>query len=122
MKLTIYADEKMIDVREVREVPRMKIPYRTAAAVVNMLEDLDLEKMTDTAILGMVLKNEKHLTAVVCATFGLAEEDLAYIDVVELGDLAREIVAYVIKKMADLGIDMGGDTAPNAPELAQATA
>lgn len=122
MKLTIYADESMTTVREVREVPRMKIPYRTATAVLNMLGDLDLEKMTETAILGMVLKNEQHLTAVVRATFGLAEEDLERVDVVELGDLAREIVAYVVQKMADLGIDMGGDSDPNAPELAQTTA
>lgn len=122
MKLTIYTDESMSTVREVREVPRMKIPYRTATAVVNMLADLDLENMNEMAILGMVLKNEYHLTAVVRATFGLAEEDLEYIDVVELGDLAREIVAYVVQKMADLGIDLGGDADPNAQGLAQATA
>ena len=122
MKLTIYTDESMTDVREVREVPRMKIPYRTATAVLNMLGDLDLEKMNETAILGMVLKNERHLTAVVRATFGLAEEDLERIDIVELGDLAREIVAYVVQKMADLGIDLGGDSDPNVQEPVQATA
>ena len=114
MKLTIYTDESMTTEREVREVPRMKIPYRTATAVVNMLEDLDLESMSNEAVLGMILKNEKHLTAVVRATFGLAEEDLAYVDAVELTDLAREIAAYVVQKMADLGISLGGDSDPNA--------
>ena len=114
MKLTIYTDESMITEREVREVPRMKIPYRTAAAVVNMLENLDLESMSNEAILGMVLKNEKHLTAVVRATFGLAEEDLTCVDVVELADLARDIAAFVVQKMADLGISMNGEAAPNA--------
>lgn len=122
MKLTIYTDESMTEVREVREVPRMKIPYRTATAVLNMLGDLDLEKMNETAILGMVLKNERHLTAVVRATFGLAEEDLERVDVVELGDLAREIVAYVVQKMADLGVDLGGDSGPNPQAQAQTTA
>lgn len=120
MKLTIFTDESMSAVREVREVPRMKIPYRTATAVLNMLADLDLENMSEMAILGMVLNNEKHLTAVVRATFGLAEEDLEYIDIVEMGDLAKEIVAYVVQKMADLGISLG-ETDPNGQTLAQAT-
>jgi hypothetical protein len=122
MKLTIYTDESMAQVQEVREVPRMKIPYRTATAVLNMLGDLDMENMNEMAILGMVLKNEQHLTAVVRATFGLAEEDLERIDVVELGDLAREIVAYVVQKMADLGIDLGGESSPNPQAQAQTTA
>lgn len=122
MKLTIYTDESMSEVREVREVPRMKIPYRTAQHVINMLENLDLDNMSNEAILGMVLKNEYHLTRVVRATFGLAEEDLECVDVVELGDLARDIAAYVIQKMTDLGISMGGESDPNAQELAEATA
>ncbi len=121
MKLTIYTDGSMTQAREVREVPRMKIPYRTATAVLNMLAGLDLENMNEMAILGMVLNNEKHITAVVRATFGLAEEDLEYIDVVEMGDLAKEIVAYVVQKMADLGVSLG-DNDPNAKTLAQATA
>lgn len=122
MKLTIYTDESMSAVREVREVARMKIPYRTGQHVINMLENLDLENMSGEAVLGMVLKNEYHLTRVVRATFGLAEEDLECVDVVELGDLAREIVSYVVQKMADLGISLGGDSDPNAQELAEATA
>lgn len=122
MKLTIYTDESMTDVREVREVARIKIPYRTGQHVINMLENLDLENMSNEAVLGMVLKNEYHLTRVVRATFGLAEEDLECVDVVELGDVAREIVVYVIKKMSDLGIFLGGDSDPNAQELAEATA
>lgn len=122
MKLTIFTDGSMREVREVREVPRMKIPYRTAQHVINMLENLNLDSMSNEAVLGMVLKNEHHLTRVVCATFGLAEEDLECVDVVELGDLAREIVAYVIQKMSDLGISLGGDSDPNAQEPVQATA
>lgn len=118
MKLTIYTDESLTEVREVRDVPRMKIPYRTADTVLDMLADLDLENMNEYAVLGMVLRNKQHLTTVVRATFGLAEEDLAYIDLLELGDLAKEIVRYVLDKMAELGV---GETGPNAQGLAQAT-
>ena len=122
MKLTIYTDESMTTVREVREVARMKIPYRTSEAVVEMLGDVDLEKMNEMAILGMLLKNWRHITAVVRATFGLAEEDLEYIDTLELTDLAKEIISWVVGKMAEMGVDIGGESAPNAPAQAQTTA
>lgn len=122
MKLTIYTDESMTAVREVREVPRMKIPYRTGDAVTDMLADLDLDKMSETAIFGMVLKNKHHITAVVRATFGLSEEDLAYIDLMELGDVAKEIIAHVIGELAKLGVSFGGDSDPNPQAQAQTTA
>lgn len=120
MKLTIYTDESMSAVREVREVPRMKIPYRTGDAVTDMLADLDLDKMSETAVFGMVLKNKHHITAVVRATFGLAEEDLAYIDLMELSDIAKEIISFVVGKLAELGISLGGDSDPNAQEPVRA--
>lgn len=119
MKLKIYTDESLTEVREEREVPRMKIPYRTADAVLDMLADLDLENMNNTAVLGMVLKNKHHLTAVVRATFGLTEDDLALVDIMELGDLAKEIIRFVLEKMAELGV---GDSNPNAQEPVQTKA
>lgn len=119
MKLKIYTDETLIEVREEREVPRMKIPYRTADAVLDMLADLDMEAMNEYAVLGMILQNKKHLTAVVRATFGLTEEELGCIDIMELGDLAQEIIQYVVGKLAELGV---GAPDPNAQAQAQTTA
>jgi hypothetical protein len=121
LKLNIFADASMIDVREVREVPRMKIPYRTSEAVVDMLADTDLENMNNTALLGMIIKNRKHLTAVVQATFGLTDDDLDHIDTMELLDLGKEIVKWVLDEIAKLGADKkteGGD--PNGQTLATA--
>lgn len=117
MKLTIHTDASLSEVREVREVPRMKIPYRTADAVLDMLADLDLENVSEYQVLNLVLKNKNHLTTVVRATFALSEEDLACIDLMELGDLAEEIIGYVMGKIAELGV---GESDPNAQELAQA--
>lgn len=119
MKLNIYTDEMLATVREVREVKRMKIPYRTADAVLDMIGDMDLENVDGEKVLALVLKNRQHLTTVVRATFGLDEEDLACIDIMELGDLAREIVAYVVEKMAELGV---GESDPNAQGQAQTKA
>lgn len=111
MKLKIYTDESLTQVREEREVPRMKVPYRTADAVLDMLSDLDFENLDEYKVINLVLKNKKHLTTVVRATFGLTEEDLACIDLLELGDLAREIIRFVVEKMAELGV---GESGPNA--------
>lgn len=111
MKLKIYTDESLTQVREEREVPRMKVPYRTADAVLDMLSDLDFENLDEYKVINLVLKNKKHLTTVVRATFGLTEDDLACIDLLELGDLAREIIRFVVEKMAELGV---GESGPNA--------
>ena len=111
MKLKIYTDESLIEVREEREVPRMKVPYRTADAVLDLLADLDFENMDEYKILSMVLKNKQHLTTVVRATFGLTEDDLACIDLLDLTDLAKEIVRFVLDKVAELGV---GESDPNA--------
>lgn len=108
MKIKIYTDEKLITVREEREVPRMKIPYRTADAVLDMLADLDMDNMNEYAVLGMVLQNKKHLTTIVQATFSLTDEDLACIDIMELNDLAKAVIAYVVEKLAELGVEVSG--------------
>ena len=113
MKLTIFTDESLTTVREEREVPRMKVPYRTADAVLDMLADIDFHNVDEYKIISLVLKNKKHLTTVVCATFGLSEEDLACIDIMELGDLAKEIVRYVVEKIAEFSGTLE-DNDPNA--------
>lgn len=117
MKLKIYTDETLCTVREEREVPRMKIPYRTADAVLDLVAGLDFEHMDEYKVLSLLLQNKHHLTAVVRATFALSEEDLGCIDIMELGDLAREIIRYVMEKMAELGL---GETDPNAHQPALA--
>ena len=111
MTLTIYTDPSFREIREVREVPRIRVPYRVGQHVVNMIQNLDL---TDNeAILRKALGTEEQITAVVCATFGLADEDLDCVDAMELADTAKEIIAYVANKMAELGISFG-DNSPNA--------
>lgn len=111
MKLTIYTDPSFREVREVREVPRIRVPYRVGQHVVKLIQDLDLTD--NVAILRKALGTEEQITAVVCATFGLADEDLDCVDAMELADTAKEIVAYVVDKMAELGVSFGDDD-PNA--------
>lgn len=111
MKLTIYKDPSFREVREVREVPRLRVPYRVGQHVVNMIQNLDLND--DQQILRTALGSEEQITAVVCATFGLDDEDLDCVDAVELGEIAQEIISFVVNKMAELGVTFG-DNSPNA--------
>lgn len=111
MKLNIYTDETLTEVREVREVARLKIPYRVGQYAINMIQNLDVTD--DEKILRTVLGSEEQITAVVRATFGLTEDDLACIDVMELPETAKEIIAFVVNKLADLGVSLGEDS-PNA--------
>ena len=104
MKLTIYTDETFCEVREVRERDRMKIPYRVGQHVVNLISTMDLND--EKQIIRSVLESEEHITAVVRATFGLADDDLDHVDMMELADLGREIIAFVVRKMADMGVSL----------------
>lgn len=122
MKLTIYTDETFTEVREVRERERLKIPYRVAQHVVNIISDMDDFKNGDE-IVRKVLSSEEQITALVRATFGLKEEELEFVDLMELTDVAKEIIAFAVGKMNELGISLGGsDDDPNSTEPATTTA
>lgn len=110
MKLNIYKDELFTEVREVREVPRIKIPYSASRYVLKAISELDLEKggkELENNALRLVLKSEEHLTAIVQATFAVSDEDLPFVDTMELGDVAKDIIQWVLDKISALGIDLG---------------
>lgn len=114
MELKIYTDETFTEVREVRTCDRIKVPYRVGQYVVKLIPELDLTD--DQKVLNQVLSSEEHITAIVRATFGLKDEDLDFIDMIELGALARQIIEYVAGKMAELGVSVpGADPNPETP-------
>ena len=102
MKLRIYNDEFLGTVQEERVVDELKIPYRTADAVLDALSDIDLEKVDEYKILSVALKNKHHITTIVRATFGLSEEELGRVNILEMGALAKEIIRYVMGQVAQL--------------------
>ena len=113
LKLTIYTDDTYTAEREVRTAEKMKIPYRVGQYVIKAVAGLDLND--DKAVLAKLLESEEQITAVVRATFGLTDEDLDHVDLLELSELAGQIIDFVLSKINDLG---AGDTVP--PTAAQA--
>lgn len=117
LELKIYKDEYLSEVQEIRKVDGMRIPYRTADAVTDMLAELDFENVDGYKVINMVLKNKHHITTVVRATFGLSEDELARVNIMDMYALVKEIVKYVMDQMAALN----GDADPNGQTLATAT-
>lgn len=116
LELKIYTDEFLTEVQEIRKVDGLRVPYRTADAVMDMLAELDFQNIDEYKVINLVLKNKQHITTVVRATFGLTEDELTRVDIMEMYGLAKEAVRYVMGQIAT----MGGDTDPNGQTLATA--
>lgn len=116
LELKIYKDEYLTEVQETRKVDGLRIPYRTADAVLDMLAEMDFEHVNEYKVINLVLKNKHHITTVVRATFGLTEDELARVNIMDMYGIAKDIVHYVMGQMEALG----GESDPNGQTLATA--
>ncbi len=101
MRITIYQDDSFTEIRETRETDRLKVPFRVGQYVVNALSKIDCTD--EKQILGAVMDSEEQITKIVKATFGLTDADLETVDAMELGEAAKEIIQFVLAKIAELG-------------------
>ncbi len=104
MRITIYQDDTYTEIRETREADRLKVPFRVGQYVVNTMSKLDYKD--EQKIIGAVLDSEEQITKIVKATFGLTDEDLETVDMIELGDVAKEIINFVLAKIAEMGVNI----------------
>ena len=104
MRITIYQDDTYTEIRETREADRLKVPFRVGQYVVNTLSKMDFKD--EQKILDAVLDSEEQITKIVKATFGLTDEDLETVDMIELGDVAKEIISFVVSKIAEMGVNI----------------
>lgn len=100
LKLTIYTNEEMTEVKRVAEADRLKIPYRTAIYIGQSLEALNLKSESD--ILNFVGGNLEYLDKIIKATFGVSELELECVDAGELGAVAVELYKWGIDKLNSL--------------------
>ena len=111
MKLNIYTDDTFTEVKETRECDKIKIPYRVGQYVVNVLANTNLDD--DMEIIKKALESEEQITKIVRATFGLKEDELEFVNVLEIAETAQQISAFVLEKMAEMGLKFGEDSNPN---------
>lgn len=97
LKLTIYTNDEMTEVKRIAEADRLKIPYRVAIYIGQSLETLNLKN--DSDILNFVGGNVDYLDKIIKATFGVSELELECIDAGELGTVAVELYKWGIDKL-----------------------
>lgn len=114
LKLTVYTDETMTQVKKTCEADRLKIPYRVTMEVAKSLDNVNLDNTDD--VVGMIAKNAEQVDKIVKATFGVSNTELECIDAMELIDTGKEIYKWAIEKMHSLKRDTLGKNGMVAAE------
>lgn len=100
LSLNVYTDETLQKIRETKTVDSLKIPYRAAMLIIGSLKGTDLKNEED--LFNMFINCADELDPVIKATFGLTDNDLLCIDIVELIDVGRELYKWGIDKVNSL--------------------
>lgn len=100
LKLNIYTDESMKEVKEVVTADKLKIPYRVAMYLISSLDTIDLDN--DDDLIKFISSNTGSLDKILKATFGISESDLDGIDGGELISVIKELYTWAIGKMTSL--------------------
>lgn len=109
LKLNLYKDDSFTEIERTVEVDKIKIPYRTAVLIIGSLDQL--KDGDEESILNFITHHTELMDKIVKATFGVGENDLDKIDIMELVTLIRELFTWAKGKMHEI-----------APKNAEATA
>lgn len=100
LKLNIYTDDSLTEVKRVVEADRLKIPYRVAMYIGQSLETIDFRDEND--IFKFVTNSLDKVDKIIKATFGVTDSELECIDIAELGAAAFELYKWGIGKLNGL--------------------
>lgn len=100
LKLNIYTDESMKEIKETVTADKLKIPYRVAMYLISSLDTINLDN--DDDLIKFISSNAGSLDKILKATFGISESDLDGIDGGELISVIKELYTWAIGKMTNL--------------------
>lgn len=100
LKLTVYTDDSLVDVKRVVEADRLKIPYRVTKYLAETLENVNLKDQNE--IFNYIMDNLDKLDKIIKATFGLTETEMECIDTMELGAVGVELYKWGMNKIKEL--------------------
>jgi len=112
LKLTVYTDDCLREIKKTVEADRLKIPYRVALYVAQSLDETTFKDKDK--IFNYITDNLDKVDKIVKATFGLSETEMECIDLMELGSVGTEIFKWAIEKINSLK----GDNEKNAAATA----
>lgn len=100
LKLTVYTNDTLTEVKRVVEAERLKIPYRVAMYVGQSLDTLNLDSKDD--VFNYIVGSLDKLDKIIKATFGVTETELECVDATELGSVGVELYKWGLEKINSL--------------------
>lgn len=113
LKLTVYTDDTLTEVKKEVEADRLKIPYRVTGYLMQSMENLRLDDKE--GIFNFITGNTEQLDKIIKATFGITDNDLACIDTAELISVGMELYQWGVEKIKSL---KHGNNSKNVEETA----
>lgn len=103
LKLNIYTDETLTEIKRVAEADRLKVPYRVAIYIGQSLENINIKNEDD--IIKFITSNLDKLDKIIKATFGISETELDCIDIADLATVGTELYKWAIEKFNSIKSD-----------------
>lgn len=103
LKLNVYTDESLTELKRTCEADKLKIPYRVAMYLIQSLDGLNINNNDD--LIKFVSANIDKMDKILKATFGVSESELDCIDSGELLSTVKELYVWAAQKLNDLKIE-----------------
>lgn len=103
LKLNVYTDETMTELKRVCEADKLKIPYRVAMYLIQSLDSVNLNNEDD--IIKFISSNIDKMDKILKATFGITESELDCLDAGELIETLKELYKWAMEKVNNLKSD-----------------
>lgn len=100
LKLNVYTDESMNEVKRVCEAEKLRIPYRVGMYIIQSLDTVNLNNEDD--IFKFITSNVDKMDKIIKATFGVTDSELDCVDGSELVAVLVELYKWGLEKIADL--------------------
>lgn len=100
LKLNVYTDETITELKRVCEADKLKIPYRVAMYLIQSLDGVNLDNKDD--IIKFISSNIDKMDKILKATFGVSESELDCLDAGELIETLKELYKWGVEKVSKL--------------------
>ena len=100
LKLTIYTNDELNEVKRVAEAERLKIPYRVSIYIISSLENISINDEND--LIKFVAGSMDKLDKIIKATFGVSEAELECVDSAELISVGTELYKWAMDKLQNI--------------------